>query len=511
VTAAWNAGGIVVAASGNSGASTPLYPANYANVIAVGANDNTGARWTSSNYGANLDVMAPGVAVVSTIMGGGYGAGTGTSFAAPHASGVVALMISAGITDKNAIVSRLTGTATDMGGAGFDNLTGWGRINAAAALDNAGPTAAITAPSNGATLSGASVDFTATASDPAGVNKVRFWVDSTYLGFDQTAPYGKVWDTTASSNGSHTLKVEAFDQLGNITTTTIGVTVDNTDNTPPLVDLTAPSDGADVSGAPILVRATASDVNGINKVQFWLNGSYLGFDQSAPYARQLDPTLFPNGAYTLKAIAFDNSGNSAQDTISITISGNAVDTTGPTASITGPSDGATVSGSSVAFTATASDPSGVNKVRFWVDGTYLGFDQTAPYAKTWDTTTTYNGVHTLKIEAFDSLGNLTVQTISVTVDNADATPPTAGIAAPLDGATVSGTVSITATASDDLGVNKVRFWVDGTYLGYDSTAPYTRSWDSTSVGNGTHTIRVQAVDNAGNVSSDATISVTVNN
>jgi hypothetical protein len=60
-------------------------------------------------------------------------------------------------------------------------------------------------------------------------------------------------------------------------------------------------------------------------------------------------------------------------------------------------------------------------------------------------------------------------------------------------------------------VNKVQFWVDGTYLGFDQSNPYTRSWNSTGVSNGAHTLRARAVDNAGNVSSDATITVNVSN
>ncbi len=135
---AWNAGVIVVAASGNS--SGPVfYPAAYANAIAVGANDSTGVRSAFSNFGPELDLMAPGKGVLGadcTCNGhpGGYAIGDGTSFASPHVAGVVALMISAGITDKNQIRSRLTTTATDMDVAGFDNNTGWGRVNAAGAI-----------------------------------------------------------------------------------------------------------------------------------------------------------------------------------------------------------------------------------------------------------------------------------------------------------------------------------------------------------------------------------------
>lgn len=65
------------------------------------------------------------------------------------------------------------------------------------------------------------------------------------------------------------------------------------------------------------------------------------------------------------------------------------------------------------------------------------------------------------------------------------------------------------TVADDLGVQKVRLWVDDTYFGYDGSAQYAMSWNTTTVTNGPHTLRLQAVDNAGNVSGDATVSATV--
>ena len=53
---------------------------------------------------------------------------------------------------------------------------------------------------------------------------------------------------------------------------------------------------------------------------------------------------------------------------------------------------------------------------------------------------------------------------------------------------MSGTISITATATDNLGVEKVRFYVDNAYLGYDASAPYSKSWNTTLFANGTHIV-----------------------
>jgi hypothetical protein len=98
----------------------------------------------------------------------------------------------------------------------------------------------------------------------------------------------------------------------------------------------------------------------------------------------------------------------------------------------------------------------------------------------------------------------------VLLKNPDTTLPNVTITSPANGATVSGTVPVNVTASDNLGVQKVRFWVDGQYKGFDATAPYWYPVVTTALSNGTHTIRVQAVDWLENTR-DATITVNVNN
>jgi hypothetical protein len=193
----------------------------------------------------------------------------------------------------------------------------------------------------------------------------------------------------------------------------------------------------------------------------------------------------------------------------IVVANNVPDTTPPTASISAPSANADVSGS-VPITASASDAGGISKVRFWAGSQYLGYDTTAPYRKTWNTAALQNGRYTVKIQAFDNAGNSAVASITVTMRNPDTTLPDVTITAPSQGAAVSGTTSITATATDNLGVEKVRFYVDNVYLGYDTSSPYAKSWNTTLFTNGTHTVRAQAVDWLGNVR-NATITVTVSN
>src|SRR5439155_13038269 len=115
------------------------------------------------------------------------------------------------------------------------------------------------------------------------------------------------------------------------------------------------------------------------------------------------------------------------------------------ASLTAPADGATVVGT-VTISATASDDIGVAGVQFLLDGANLGAeDTTSPYSVTWDTATATPGAHTLTAVARDAAGNTaTSAPVSLTVVP-DTTPPAAPVTAPAGGATVSGTVTVTAS------------------------------------------------------------------
>ena len=101
---------------------------------------------------------------------------------------------------------------------------------------------------------------------------------------------------------------------------------------------------------------------------------------------------------------------------------------------------------------------------------------------------------------------------SFTTPPIDNTPPTVTLTAPLNGATVSGTTNLTATASDQSGIGGVQFLLDGNPVGAeDTSAPYNLAWNSTTVANGTHTLAARARDSAGNTAASTTVTVTVAN
>src|SRR5438445_5455982 len=229
---------------------------------------------------------------------------------------------------------------------------------------------------------------------------------------------------------------------GSITSNTATLTV--VDTTPPTVSITAPAAWATVSGT-VTVSATASDNVGVVGVQFKLDGANLGAEvTAAPYATSWNTALAAIGAHTLTAVARDAAGNT---TTAAAVSVTVADTTPPTVSITAPANGATVFGT-VTVSATASDNAGVVGVQFKLDGMNLGAEVTAaPYATSWNTAVTSPGAHTLTAVARDAAGN-TATSAAVSVTVADTTPPTVSITVPANGATISGTISVSANASD---------------------------------------------------------------
>ncbi|MCR6495172.1 Ig-like domain-containing protein [Thermomonas sp. S9] len=181
------------------------------------------------------------------------------------------------------------------------------------------------------------------------------------------------------------------------------------------------------------------------------------------------------------------------------------DTTPPTVS-------ASESGSSgtITLSASASDNVGVSKVEFWIDGVLVATDTSAPYAVTFDSTTLSNGSHGLVAKAYDAAGNVgTSSSVSFSVSNAaaDTTPPTVG--ASESGS--SGTITLSATASDNVGVSKVEFWIDGLLKGTVLTPPYTLALDSTTLSDGSHTLVAKAYDAAGNVGTSSAVAFSISN
>jgi hypothetical protein len=184
------------------------------------------------------------------------------------------------------------------------------------------------------------------------------------------------------------------------------------------------------------------------------------------------------------------------------------DTSPPTAVITAPAANAIVSGT-LTVSATATDDVGVTGVQFLVNGGPLGVeDTTAAYSVSVPTTAANNGTYTLTARARDAAGNTTTSApVTITIDN---TAPTVSLTAPPSGP-VSGTLTLAATAADNVGVAGVQFLVNGTVFAQDTTAAYSVSMPTTAANNGTYTLTARALDAAGNTTTSAPVTITIDN
>ena len=220
-----------------------------------------------------------------------------------------------------------------------------------------------------------------------------------------------------------------------------------------------------------------------------------------------------DGLYELRAVALDGSGNSGTSAVRNV----RVDNTTPSGSITAPAAAATVGGV-VSVQASASDPGGSGvagvTVEFRAVGapgwTALAADTSAPYEASWNTASLSDGDYELRAGIEDIAGNASfTATVTVTVDSS---APAVTLVDP--GATLSGTVELTAT-SPDASVVVFAYRTAGagpwTTIATDSTAPWSATFATGSLANGTYDLRATATDSVGNSAADVRAGVLIDN
>jgi thermitase len=217
-------GGVVVAAAGNYGTSETVQDDPY--IITVGATDSQDVLFYYSNRGNNLDLVAPGNNT-TTLMGGLYGAGGGTSFASPVVAGVAALVLSVNPSLKaGEVTDVLKQNADDLGNVGWDTTYGSGRVNAAKAVlaalttagtaDTAAPVVTITSPQMGQKVTGSTTSVQVLVTDNVRVARNELYVDGVLVATASTAPFTTKWNARKATAGSHQLQCRAYDPSGNI-------------------------------------------------------------------------------------------------------------------------------------------------------------------------------------------------------------------------------------------------------------------------------------------------------
>jgi nitrogen fixation protein FixH len=599
---------------------TSLYADGVYSIVAV-ARDAAGNQATSSASSVTIDNTGP---VLSSISSGTPGTSTATITWTTNESATS--MVEYGLTSTYTSSSTVNLTATTSHSRALTSLLsstlyhyrvvsvdGQGNrtngtdqtFTTATPADVTPPSVTLTGPTNGSTIAG-STTTSATASDNVGVVGVKFYIDSTLIGVEDTgSPYAVTLDTTSYSEGSHTLVAVARDTAGNIaTSSSFTITVDNAG--PIISSVNAGSLGTSTATITWSTNEPATSLVEYGLTATYTASSSLNGTATTSHSRALSG-LTASTTYHYRVVSVDSLGNTTNGIDQTFTTTATPDITVPTVSLTAPTNASTVSGASVAVSATASDNIGVVGVKFYVDSTLIGSeDTTSPYAVTFDSTSVSSGSHTLIAVARDAAGNIaTSSSVSVTVDNTgpvissvsagtpgyatatiswttneaatsmveygltstytasstvnltattshsraltglsasttyhyrvvsvdgqgnrtngtdqtfitttapDITAPSVLLTAPAEGELVYGTSTISATASDDVAVAGVRFYIDGVAIAAeDTSSPFTLNFNTALYSNASHALIAVARDSSNNYATSGSVSITINN
>jgi hypothetical protein len=359
------------------------------------------------------------------------------------------------------------------------------------ALDTTAPTVSITSPAANATLSG-TANLTASANDNVAVASVQFKVDNANTGAAVTAtPYSFALNTATLSDGNHVLTAVATDTSGN-TAASSGVPI-KVNNTTPAPSITSLNPMSGLAGTSVTITgANFGATQGTSAVKF--NGI-----TTTPTSWSATSVVVPVPAGATTGNVVVTVGGVASNGVSFTVAvpGLSITSLSPTSGVVGTS--VTITG--VNFGAAQ----GTSTVKFnGIAATPTSWSATSIVAPVPAGATTGNVVVTVGGVASNGV-NFTVQT--------DTTPPVVTITAPANNASVSGTITLTATATDpDSAVSFVQFQVDGANVGAKLTsAPYSHSLDTTTLSNGAHTLTAVAQDPSANQATSAAVTITVSN
>src|SRR5262249_40668169 len=358
------------------------------------------------------------------------------------------------------------------------------------------------------------------AADGSGIKSVAFehspagagtW---TTIGTDTTgpAPYTTPWDTTAVADGHYDLRIVITDNAHNVTTSDLpDKVVDNT--SPNVATVGAPTEGQIVTGTVSISASAADATSPIASVEFSVRGTSVGTDTTAPFSFNWDTTGGPDGAATIQIVVTDMAGNSTTSAVrNVT-----VDNVAPAPTLAAP--GQNLSGT-VSLSA-SSDPDTV-QVDFerrpagggsWVT---IASDSSLPWGASLDTTTLPDGLYDFRAVASDGSGQTGASPVraNIRIDN---TAPTGSLTAPAAGAIVGGSnVALSSSVSDGgSGVASVRYELrptgGGAYaqVASSSGAPFSATWDATTVATGSYDLRPVITDRAGTPFAGAAVTLNV--
>jgi streptogramin lyase len=279
------------------------------------------------------------------------------------------------------------------------------------------PTTSITNVSESNASSGTMVQITAQSGDDTSVTKLELYVDNILVDSIDNPPASHTfnWNTAGYVEGNHTVKTKVYDSPSNCPVASNEVTV-FIDNTSPTLSILEPSVDFLTNGAKINFKTASSDNSSVALLEIYVGSTKITSITNPSSVQDFPWSSNPlaEGIYTVKAIAYDQAGNSTEY---ISPSILKIDKTNPTISISSPTSGSTLT-RIVEVSALASDTNGIANVQFKINGSLYGAkDTTPPYSINWDTVLFNNGTYTIGAIATDAAGNISSVEIPVNIRN----------------------------------------------------------------------------------------------
>jgi len=312
----------------------------------------------------------------------------------------------------------------------------------------------------------------------------------------------QVLNTTRSSyefaglaEGNYRIKIEAYDLTGNSHGDEITVTLDNTS---PIALINTPANDSYLKDV-VTINITGSDAR-LTKIELYISDDLKhAWNTSGTKTYNWDTTTYPDDLYNIRLIVYDKAGNINTAEVSI-ITDNEL----PIVEIGNPTEGACLK--DVCDISVYGYDSNLDRIELRINGSLVKtWMKGGTQIFAWNTTSSPDGANEIKITVIDKSGNLVFETLNVVIDN---TKPSVAITNPTEETTLTGTITIEFTASDEY-LTEVFLYIDA--AAFNVTGLYSYEWNTTEVGDGTYTIRLVAYDKAGNVGEPSLLSVnTVN-
>ncbi|WP_179136314.1 S8 family serine peptidase [Paenibacillus sp. 32352] len=494
---------VVVASSGNNGTAdgsgdTILYPARYANVIAVAAVDNNKIRGDFSATGPKNEFSAPGVDVISTYLNNAFARASGTSQAAPHVSGLLALMKQKDPSMTAAqLRNELLKYTEDLGTPGRDAWYGFGLVSYKQ-LDVTPPAEVTGLAVTAKTTNSLTVEFTKPSD--ADYDRANIYLNGALQGSTQGTQFEVVGLLPDTDN---LIVVKTVDTSGN---ESVGTSIVGRTDASPVVDITPPAEVTDLviaakTSSSLRIEFTKPSDPDYKKANVYVDGSLKGSTKD-DYYEVTD--LEEDTSYTIVVKTVDITSN---ESVGVTVTGR---TNGTPFDITTPAE---VTGLAVTSKTTSSltigftKPSDADyaKANVYVNGTLNGSTAGESYDVVGLTDDT---AYTIVVKTVDTTGN---ESAGVTVTgrtDAVVVPPVVDTTAPAEVTGLAVTSKTTSslkigfTKPNDADYAKSNVYVNGSLNG--STAG--ESYDVVGLTDDTaYTIVVKTVDTTGNESAGVTV------